>query len=234
MSTHIKISRSSIFQGCIYSTEELAEKPSVESERGSAESNQTVKSIFDLRKDENSSKSVSLPQILTVFASRADKNFVEKEAKNCVLPSIAKNRSKTNSLQESVNTEITQNIAKKTPKGGLFDFRAQAVQQKARARQIQRLQRRGYNVAPQSVRDSRFVSHPYEGSVDDIRLIKKQATRSPKSKNKKGDSIPNCDFSKQKVEFSPPADEETIAKSKLPSPSGSYESKKKTVKKLIE
>lgn len=167
----------------------------------------TARSIFDLGKNEKHGDSHLLPQLVTVFASQVDKKVFEKEAKSCILPDIQAAPQSEKSIGGTKELTATRKKAKR----GLFDFRARAVQEKARKKHIRRLQRRaGSEVQTHSDSSpSRFISNPYEGAVDAVGLItekkKKSVAPAPKgsSTKTKGSS---------RLEFSPPADETTLAK----------------------
>ncbi|XP_039274016.2 uncharacterized protein LOC120347971 [Styela clava] len=139
-----------------------------------------IHSIFDIPASNSSKTKVTLPQILTVFASESDKKVVEKEAKDCILPSISENNhAEVEKLDQHHEKKSSKPQKKKT--AGLFDFRALETQEIARKKQIRRLRQQGYRVSHDSHLDSRFVARPYEGSCDNISKIKDASPkRSPK------------------------------------------------------
>lgn len=161
------------------------------------------KSIFDLRINGDSNKSVTLPQISTTVASQIAKiRIPENNFEQCALPSIPINGLE---LQQTSKSPVVQ----KRPKAGLFDFRERAIQEKARAKHIRRLRKRGYEIPTHTESTtSRFISNPYEGAVDDYAVIRRKS----KSTVDSGKQPQVGSTSATKVTFSPPADEETLEK----------------------
>lgn len=122
------------------------------------------------------------------------------------MPSILINGQEDTSslLQQSSRPPIRKRVE-------LFDFRERATQEKARAKHIRRLRRRGYDVTAhtESTKNCRFITNPYEGAVDDYAVIKSKSRGTLESGKQHSQASSN---SVTKVTFSPPADEETLAK----------------------